>query len=177
MTDSRSQLPDMFLYELHSLVDALLSGEPSDRQLSRLEQLVCEDPEFRAHYVQYLYTSWNLRAWAKHSLSSPAADQLQPFSPDADSSPFELSAELRVTTPQNSPPLQFLSTTLHGTFGYLSSGWPVAYLVATVIFAIGALVGSLVYVSQPAQVARAIRPSALSSLLSPLGGWPNHGHG
>ena len=48
----------------------------------------------------------------------------------------------------------FLSTTLHGTVGYFSSGWPVAYLVATVIFGIGLLIGSLVHVSQPVQVAR-----------------------
>ena len=51
-------------------------------------------------------------------------------------------------------PSAFLSTILHGTVGYFSSGWPVAYLVATVIFGIGLLVGSLMHVSQPAQVAR-----------------------
>ena len=44
--------------------------------------------------------------------------------------------------------------TLHGTLGYFSEGWPVAYLVATVIFGIGLLIGSHIYVSQPAQVAR-----------------------
>ena len=38
--------------------------------------------------------------------------------------------------------------------GYFSSGWPVAYMVATVIFGIGLLIGSVVHVSQPAQVAR-----------------------
>jgi hypothetical protein len=35
------------------------------------------------------------------------------------------------------------------TLGYLSSSWPVAYLIATVIFGIGALIGASIYVSQP----------------------------
>ena len=48
----------------------------------------------------------------------------------------------------------FLTTTLHGTVGYFSSGWPVAYLIATVIFGLALLIGSLVPVSQPVQVAR-----------------------
>ena len=65
----------------------------------------------------------------------------------------------------------FLSTTLPGTFGYFSSGWPVAYLIATVIFGIGALVGSLVHVSQPEQVASqsASGPTPLSPLPSVVG--------
>ncbi len=52
------------------------------------------------------------------------------------------------------PTLGFLTTTLHGTVGYFSSGWPVAYLVATVILGVALLIGSLVPVSQPVQVAR-----------------------
>ena len=54
----------------------------------------------------------------------------------------------------NSPTFGFLSTTLHGTVGYLSSGWPVAYLIATVIFGLGLLIGSVVQVSEPAQIAK-----------------------
>ena len=52
----------------------------------------------------------------------------------------------------------FLTTTLPGTFGYFSSGWPVAYLIATVIFGLGLLIGSLVPVSEPEQVARQSSP-------------------
>ena len=39
----------------------------------------------------------------------------------------------------------------HGASGYYSSGWPVAYLIATVIFAVGLLIGAFVHVSQPGQ--------------------------
>ena len=63
-------------------------------------------------------------------------------------------------------PLGFLATTIHGTAGFFSSGWPVAYLVATVIFGIGLLIGSHVYVSEPVQVVRQSVP--LPSPLSPL---------
>ena len=48
----------------------------------------------------------------------------------------------------------FLSTALHGTLGYFSEGMPLAYLLATVITGLGLLIGSLVHVSGPEQVAR-----------------------
>ena len=53
-----------------------------------------------------------------------------------------------------SPLLSYLGSTLHGTVGYFSSDWPLAYLVATAILGIALLIGSLVPVSEPAQVAR-----------------------
>jgi hypothetical protein len=51
-----------------------------------------------------------------------------------------------------SPTSTFLSTTLHGSIGFLSSGWPVAYLVATVISGVGLLVGAFTHVSPPTQI-------------------------
>ena len=47
------------------------------------------------------------------------------------------------------PPIAALDNTIHGAIGYLSSGWPVAYLVATVVFAVGLVIGAIVHVSQP----------------------------
>jgi hypothetical protein len=75
----------------------------------------------------------------------------------------------------STPFLPFLSTAMHGSFGYLSSGWPVAYLVATVIFGIASLIGSVVYVSHPGQVAQqsVSLPSPLSSHPSPLSPLPS----
>ena len=71
-----------------------------------------------------------------------------------------------VLAPPSHPTPAFLSTSLHGTLGWFSSGWPVAYLVATVIFGIGLVIGSVVHVSQPEQVAN--QSVALPSPLSPL---------
>ena len=69
------------------------------------------------------------------------------------------------------PNFGFLSTTVPSTFAFFSSGWPVAYLLATVIFGIGLLIGSLVHVSEPVQVARQSvpLPSPLSSLPTMVG--------
>ena len=47
---------------------------------------------------------------------------------------------------------------LQETVGYLSSGWPVAYLVATVIFGIALLIGSLIPASYPQQIAKQSSP-------------------
>ena len=60
----------------------------------------------------------------------------------------------------------FLTTALHGTVGYFPEGMPLAYLVATVMTGLGLLIGSLIPVSHPEQVARQSAP--LPSPLSPL---------
>ena len=62
--------------------------------------------------------------------------------------------DLPALVPTSSPVLGFLGNATHGTVGYFSSGWPLAYLVATAIFGAALLVGSLVPVSSPQQVAR-----------------------
>jgi hypothetical protein len=63
------------------------------------------------------------------------------------------------------PSLGPFDSSVHGAFGHFSTGWPVAYLIATVIFGIGLAIAALVHVSQPSQV---VKPSApLSSPLSP----------
>ena len=141
MTAFDSSLPDDRLSELHALATASLSGEASDEQIARLERLVCENEGLCKLYVRYMYISWSLRTWARYPLSDAAAEQ-------------------------NPPRLGFLGSAIHGTVNYVSSGWPLAYLVATVIFGVGLLVGSRVHVSQPEQVARQSVP--LPSPLSPL---------
>jgi hypothetical protein len=51
-----------------------------------------------------------------------------------------------------------LFPTLHTTFGHLSSGWLVSYLVATLIIGIGLAVMAVVHVSQPMEVATRLGP-------------------
>ena len=53
-----------------------------------------------------------------------------------------------------SPSPSLLSATTHSTLAYFSEGMPLAYLLATAITGLGLLVGSMVHVSQPEQVAR-----------------------
>jgi hypothetical protein len=48
----------------------------------------------------------------------------------------------------------------------LSSGWPVAYLIATLIFAVGLIIGAMTHVSQPVDVVEKT-PSSEDSIRSP----------
>jgi hypothetical protein len=48
---------------------------------------------------------------------------------------------------------------LHAAVGYLSSGWPVAYLIATVILGFGLAIGAVTRVSQPEHVVQTTHPS------------------
>jgi hypothetical protein len=52
----------------------------------------------------------------------------------------------------------------HPFVGYLSSGWPVAYLVATVILGLGLTVGAIVHVSHPTATVVQTPPAAKSQL-------------
>ena len=127
------------------------SNELTEDRWTDFERLLCENDDACRLYAEYMDVSVFL----------PAVLEAMP---DKDStSPIFSSPSSRL--PPSSAP-SFLGNAWHGTFGYFSSGWPVAYLLATVIYGIGLLIGSLVPVSQPAQVARQTVP--LPSPLSPL---------
>ena len=160
----------------HSEFASLLSGLIEDRlapsQFEQLGKILETDAAARAIYRDHLsmhamlHWRWHQEAPDEQRTSTgegigrTARAGLPP--PHSDSRPSSLPPIVQLPI---APVPAFLSTTLHGTVGYFSSGWPVAYLVATVVFAIGALVGSLVHVSQPAQVAE---QSASLPLLCPL---------
>ena len=77
-------------------------------------------------------------------------------------SPNSLDIETTDSQGSPSPSPTFLSSALHGTLGYFSEGMPLAYLLATVITGLGLLVGSLIHVSQPEQIARTSVPSVVA---------------
>ena len=141
MSGDQCQQIDLF-ESVHGFVVAGASDDLTDRQWSDFERLLQESDHARHLYAKYVSTLVLLPS----VLTSMSDSELTlPLSVDSNAEGME---------PSTATPFGFLSTTLHGTVGYFSSGWPVAYLVATVIFGIGLLIGSLVPVSQPAQVAR-----------------------
>ena len=78
------------------------------------------------------------------------------------------------TVPSVSPPT-FLMTAFHNTIGYFPEGMPLAYLLATVVTGLGILIGSLIHVSHPDEVARnGFLPLACCS---PRRRRPDHRHG
>ncbi len=144
MSDHPAWLP-----ELHDLFDRLQDDDFSENDRLRLNELLAAGDEQRRCFITYVdIHSW--LAWEGIEKKTPSEERLVFATPQ----------------PPSSPALAFLGSAAHGTLGYISSGWPLAYLVATMIFGVGLLIGSCVHVSQPVQVAR--QSASLPSPLSPL---------
>ena len=124
--------------ELQEMCWAQQMGDLSPEAAARLEQLVVGSAAACEYYIRYAgvcaYLEW----------------------PTAPHDQFSDQTINGVTGKEiaRTPLFPFFTTTFHGTVGYIPSGWPVAYLIATVIFGLGLLIGSLVHVSEPTQVAR-----------------------
>ena len=127
------------LANLRELLCCLREGQLSPEQAIQLDGLLSADPEARLFYVRYMDLCANL-FWSV--LSDDGHRQLMAQVLEAPKS----------EVPPSSPFPSLLDTMSHGATGNFS-GWPVAYLVATVIFGIGLLMGSLVHVSEPQQIA------------------------
>ena len=154
---------DGLFNEIHRLVTACLEDVATAETVKLLDELVSDDPGARSLYLQYLRDSIGLRYVVLPREEKPVG--IVALAADADtgiSSDSSLGSSPQV--PSLAPAVP--GNLWHGAVGYFSSGWPLAYLIATVVFGIGLLVGSHVYVSQPAQVARQSVP--LPSSLSPV---------
>jgi hypothetical protein len=148
--------------ELEELLAALVDGALNERQFARFQHLLAECPAAEEYYRRYMRLCAMLEfehVEAKNDdevglhargndgsgvLGGELLDQHLPFSLQPSSLPS-------IVEP---PHPTFLFGTIHSMAGYVSSGWPMAYLVATVIFAVGLLLGSLMIVPAPVQVAR-----------------------
>ena len=132
--------------EIYRLAGAVLARDISATEFQRFEHLVTHDVAACDWYVEFMCDAYNLRTRPKLGPVNVANLPIAVFPSDDNRG---------VTRPAPAPPvIGLLGGAWHGTVGYFSSGWPLAYLVATVIFGVGLLVGSVVHVSQPAQVAR-----------------------
>ena len=157
-------LPDSLLDEVHGLTLVCLSGEADPEDVKYLNELLVSNETARHIYAHAIRDSFALRRWADstelHSGKNPdgcesdtaflrlatACEELTGVAP---------SGSISVNEPRDATPpvFPFLPTTIHSPFSYLPESWPVAYLIATVIFAIGGLIGAFTYVSHPVQVA------------------------
>ena len=117
------------------LIDAVCTDEVGDETIRQLDSRLRDDPVACDLYNDYCQLHAALMFNVKNQESFAAFQES-----------FQASAPLPILGPA--------SGGMQGSFGYFSSGWPVAYLVATVIFGIGALIGAVVHVSPPASVVR-----------------------
>ena len=157
---------------LLELAGAVCDNRASQDDLVELDAALHADETSQRRYLKYCRIHVTLemelqshcelqKLQERDNLDSPS---LAPWESDV------LAAATAPTKPEPSPLFPILGNTIHNTAGYFSSGWPLAYLVATVIFGIGLLIGSLVHVSQPAQVARQSVPCP-----APVGPRPEDG--
>ena len=119
---------------LRSLFAAVCDETATEQQIRELEGLVRSDEQVRRLYLAYCELHINLYFAIRDQRTHQAV--CEQLGRDA----AEPLAVLRHPV---------LSTSSHGLAGYFSSGWPVAYLVATVILSLGLLIGGVVHVSQP----------------------------
>ena len=133
--------------ELADLLGVLLDDAITPDENARLVEMLSGDVAARTFYRNFISTH-AMMLWLQRSSRGVTPDD------------FTIAEATPAAPLGRSSSLFFLSPTLHGAFGYLSSGWPVAYLLATVIFGIGALVGSHIYVSRYEHVANNSPPIA-----------------
>ena len=124
---------------VHNFIVAGSNDELTDEHWTSFERLLQESDDACRLYAQYVGVSVLLPSILS-AISSEESPTSNVFSPER----HEPVVHLGPT---------FLSTALHGTVGWFSSGWPVAYLIATVISGIALVIGALTPVSQPEQVA------------------------
>ena len=127
--------------ELRSLTASMCDGVILPHQRDRLETLLANDGEAREFYVFCMALHAQL-LW-RHQGRTDEVMRL---------------AALEAPT---LPLVAFFDRAIGGTTGYFATGWPAAYLVATVIFGLGLLLGSHIYMSPPEEVAHDSAPSVV----------------
>ena len=158
--------------EFIDLMCHLVENRISAQQIDRLDALLCAAPTSSRDYVDFMLTVKGFR-WIGASQTEESDGRIaEGQTPDSTAvrvmdSGLQVHASQPLTAippikssdvgPTTAPPT-FLGAAFHSTAGYFSSGWPVAYLLAAVIFGIGLLIGAVVHVSDAVQVARELPP-------------------
>ncbi len=148
---------------LDDLLNRLVDEALPDTDGRNLEQLLLESAEARELFWQHARLHSLIRDYYESQpiqqcidvasgRLGPIAEAEKEADGDAPNAPLSGSPSL-------------LGSMWSSSLAYVSSGWPVAYLIATLIFGLGVLVGSFVYVSQPATIAgrHHVRPSSPST--------------
>jgi hypothetical protein len=135
------------LQELDLLLDRLCEGgiEEDMLAMSRLIKLIDESKVCRHRYLDILELHTTL--WMLGGDGTSSTD----ISATATPTTLRVSHQGELFG-SGSVPYTFLDNAIHGTFGYLSSDWLVSYLVATIIFVVGSLITSHIYIPQPEQI-------------------------
>ena len=133
---------------LYDLVLAMEAGTISPSEVEQLDQLVCGRVELAQQYARYARLLSDLRFGGADERLDAAWTTATGALCDGNGQK-EANAQRARCVDAPLPPLTMAG--LPNTVGGLFSGWLAAYLVATVVFAIGLAVGAIVHVSRPGQ--------------------------
>ncbi len=148
---------------LFDLLAAVCDGDASQEDFGDLNSIAAVDEETSRRYLDYCRMHSTLRSELRAVHATQAAYRHIGITPnDAEESDNFRASKVACSTSTGI----FSATLFHGAATYLSSGWPVAYLIATVIFAIGLMIGARTYISQPGQVA-ITSPTPVAPVVSP----------
>ncbi len=130
MSEENSNLP-----RLHSLSNVVCDDLASAEEWHELEAILADDEAARSWYLDYCRLHVDLYSAIGEQESMRAIKRKVYSEP--------------IPAPITSVP-SLVGNVLCGSVpGPCLSGWPAAYLIATVIFGIGIVIGSFTYVSQP----------------------------
>ena len=142
------------LERIHRFVVASESNQLAEDQMADFEQFLRADDDACRLYVEYMnvstLTSYALDTMPKEDASWDASSAQKPPIPAISIPGFHAAAPL-------------------GVAGYFSDGWPMAYLIATVVMVTALMIGAITHVSKPGQVVEHSVPSPLSTVPSVVG--------
>ncbi len=148
---------------VYRLANSMLCGDITGSEAHELECLVASDPTVRRWYIEFICDATNIRAYSA-SMERVADPGVRPSFPSnarylpIDSEPESTGNDALVHTPF---PADLLENPFSNTAGSFSS-WPLAYLIATAIFAVGALIGTFTHVSRPVEVAHSTSADSMN---------------
>ena len=162
--------PDRLL----DLAGAVCNRIASEDDCVELNSLLLADGDSRNRYVDYCWIHVALRLQLRARRAAQRAHRQINFDPAVAVS--DKSSAVTIET-RSAVPLGFVATAFHGASGYVSEGMPLAYLIATVIFGVGLLIGRARPRIESGTGRPTIRPSPLSPLPSPLSRGTDYGNG
>ena len=149
------------------LAGAVCNRSASEEDLIALNTLLHADRNSRRRYVDYCWIHVALRLQLRAGQAAKKAYEQTSVGAPVSTDDGANDAEMQVCI---SPPPRIFSTALYGSGDYISSNWPLAYLIATIIVGVGIAVTARVNVSSPEPiVCRSSLHSSISLLPSVVG--------
>jgi hypothetical protein len=141
---------------LEELVGAVCSKGASQDDFAELNALLLSDEAARRFYLRYcqMHVAMRLELRAERA-AQKICQRIGSEPPIQDVGECDIVSSRAERGDRSSPPPMFdlSSAPSQGVVTYFA-GWPVAYLVATVIFGLGLAIGAFVHVSHPTDVVR-----------------------